>query len=298
MTTTTGEYRGADPDGLRLLARTLDEAADGVAASSRAVRAAAGTVCLDVRALTPLANVVWELRDAANAVRQSLATLQGMCLGGPPGAVTFEIPLAEEEDDGGGGWGHTVLDVAGFVPVVGAVPDGINAAWYAAEGDGVNAALSAGALVPFVGDGAAAARFVGKNADEGAGGLRSGDEVFTTADLVANELKGAPGLAEHVGQSPDELLARARSGGYDVVSSFHDAASAARGIDAALRANPAKVADVLEGRVKSEVFDATVLDLGIVMTSKGELLEANTVRVKLKRADRGGLVVTAFVESL
>ena len=52
---------------------------------------------------------------------------------------------------------HGVLDVAGFIPVVGAVADVANAAIYAAEGDWGNAALSAVSAIPVVGDAAGAA---------------------------------------------------------------------------------------------------------------------------------------------
>lgn len=47
---------------------------------------------------------------------------------------------------------HTVLDLAGFIPGLGAIPDLINAGIYAAEGDYENAALSAVAAVPLGGD--------------------------------------------------------------------------------------------------------------------------------------------------
>lgn len=47
--------------------------------------------------------------------------------------------------------GHMALDIAGLVPGVGEVADGVNAAWYAGEGDYKNAALSAAAMVPFAG---------------------------------------------------------------------------------------------------------------------------------------------------
>ncbi len=47
---------------------------------------------------------------------------------------------------------HGVLDVAGFIPVVGAVADVANAVIYAAEGDWGNAALSAVSAIPGVGD--------------------------------------------------------------------------------------------------------------------------------------------------
>jgi hypothetical protein len=36
--------------------------------------------------------------------------------------------------------GHTVLNVAGMIPVIGAPADAINAGWYAAQGDWGNAA--------------------------------------------------------------------------------------------------------------------------------------------------------------
>ena len=40
-------------------------------------------------------------------------------------------------------WGHGILDVAGLVPGLGMVPDGVNTIWYLAEFDGANAAFSA-----------------------------------------------------------------------------------------------------------------------------------------------------------
>lgn len=53
------------------------------------------------------------------------------------------------------GWlssiGHGVLDVAGLVPIIGEPADAANAAWYTAEGDYTNAALSAAAMVPIAG---------------------------------------------------------------------------------------------------------------------------------------------------
>ena len=48
--------------------------------------------------------------------------------------------------------GHLILDVAGFIPVVGAIPDLINAAWYYAEGRNYEAVASLIAAVPGCGD--------------------------------------------------------------------------------------------------------------------------------------------------
>jgi RHS repeat-associated protein len=73
--------------------------------------------------------------------------------------------------------GHTILDVVGMIPVVGEIADGINAVWYLAEGDYLNAALSAAALVPFAGAAATGAKLIGK------GLQKYGDEA---AGLVSN----------------------------------------------------------------------------------------------------------------
>ena len=76
--------------------------------------------------------------------------------------------------------GHTVLDGAGFIPVVGAAADGLNGVWYAAEGDWKNAAFSFGAAVPVVGDAAAAAK--------GATRLASASNAVRKATNVAGNL--------------------------------------------------------------------------------------------------------------
>lgn len=50
--------------------------------------------------------------------------------------------------------GHLVLDGLGLVPFLGEPADAINAVWYAAEGNAVDAGLSAAGLIPFLGWGA------------------------------------------------------------------------------------------------------------------------------------------------
>jgi len=46
---------------------------------------------------------------------------------------------------------HTILDIVGFIPIVGNIADGINAVFYALEGDYENAGLSLISAIPFVG---------------------------------------------------------------------------------------------------------------------------------------------------
>ncbi len=67
---------------------------------------------------------------------------------------------------------HTALDFAGFIPGIGVVADLAHAAWYAAEGDYKNAALSAAAAVPGAGDALKAGKMAIRGADAAAGTAR------------------------------------------------------------------------------------------------------------------------------
>ncbi|WP_411389248.1 hypothetical protein [Pseudomonas sp. MPB23] len=76
-------------------------------------------------------------------------------------------------------WVHGGLDVLGFVPGLGAIPDLINAGIYAAEGDAVNASLSAVAAIPFAGDALKGSVLIGKSINKA--GAQSGREVSERA---------------------------------------------------------------------------------------------------------------------
>ncbi len=130
--------------------------------------------------------------------------------------------------ESGGGWtfsdiGHLTLDIVGMVPVVGNAADGINAAWYAAEGDYLNAALSSLALIPAVGQAvtiakpaiaAASAGIIFKNLDEALTWARNryGDHTVRVdrtrleADIAAGRLDGVEVLTPR--QVQDALQTR------------------------------------------------------------------------------------------
>jgi len=107
--------------------------------------------------------------------------------------------------------GHTVLDVGGMIPVVGAVADGINAGWYAAEGDYTNAGLSLAGMVPGVGDAATAAKLAAKgakyakNADKVAGAAQKGINAGERAYEAYGAVQEAQGVVEGVGDAYSEL---------------------------------------------------------------------------------------------
>jgi len=139
------DFRAADTDAMARLARELDDAADAV---SRVARACAVHGYVPAR----LATVERALRDRAAAVRVRARGLDYAALatlGRWPGRR--ESGLAE--------WGHLALGLGGYVPVLGAVPDTVNAAWYAAEGRPRDAVLAGVAAVPFFGDAGEVVRF-------------------------------------------------------------------------------------------------------------------------------------------
>ncbi|RIQ28159.1 DNA/RNA non-specific endonuclease [Jiangella rhizosphaerae] len=75
--------------------------------------------------------------------------------------VTMKAEEIEERSDTN--WfseiGHLVLDGLGLIPVVGEPADAINAIWYAAEGNVIDAGLSGAALIPFLGWGSTAGKW-------------------------------------------------------------------------------------------------------------------------------------------
>ena len=107
---------------------------------------------------------------------------------------------AGTKGDGGGGFDlggfvHGGLDVLGFVPVLGAVPDLINAGIYTAEGDVGNAALSATSAIPLAGDAIGAAKLV----------VKYGDDAIAVAGFVARHGDDGAELLGAAVRSGDDL---------------------------------------------------------------------------------------------
>jgi hypothetical protein len=105
------------------------------------------------------ARCIRELDDASRAAisTRNLAQAPSASTGPPAAAAAGPFSFSDI--------GHAILDVAGLVPVIGEAADGINAAWYTAEGDYTNAALSAAAMIPGIGMAATAARAAARASD-------------------------------------------------------------------------------------------------------------------------------------
>jgi len=89
--------------------------------------------------------------------------------------------------------GHLLLDGLGMVPGFGAIADGLNAVWYLAEGNYTDAAMSAFAAIPGIGDAAAAAK-LGKRAS----GL---GKTFKAFDKAGDALSGVKSAASAIGKT-------------------------------------------------------------------------------------------------
>jgi hypothetical protein len=194
-----------------------------------------------------------EIRDAqqaASSARTAYLGSQGLDSSGKPIVVTPPKPPAPAKPENKSFWdnatdfvkdhvediGHGALAAAGFIPVVGAAADLANAGWYLAEGDKVNAALSAVAAIPGAGDAVAATAIAGKVALKGAKALevatkveKAGAAISTTSRAGKAINKGivaagvTAGTVEGVRASSEGDWKRAGS-------SFAIAAIGARGI--------------------------------------------------------------------
>ena len=117
---------------------------------------------------------------------------------------------------------HAGLDLAGFIPVLGAIPDGINAGIYVVEGDWANAGLSAVAMVPAWGDGVKLGVMAGKSAikvtakaatklgpkgiAEGLKEVKAVSKAAKTVDAAKDAAKLERELAEQLGKKEAQKL--------------------------------------------------------------------------------------------
>lgn len=78
---------------------------------------------------------------------------------------------------------HIALDAGGLVPGLGELADGANSLIYLGEGDSTNAALSAGAMIPFVGWGSTGAKYAIK-ADHAVDAARNADNIASSVGKI------------------------------------------------------------------------------------------------------------------
>lgn len=176
-----GAGRVALGDAVAREAAAVRGGVDAAGAAMAAVGARAGIAAAQHEMTAAVARVERANQAAADRVSAVTAALAGMNMDPPAPPAPAPPPPAEE------GWsfsdvGHGLLDVAGLVPGLGEPLDGVNAVWYLAEGDKLNAGLSAGGMIPFGGWGATGAKWTLKAADEVGAGARGADGAVRAAD--------------------------------------------------------------------------------------------------------------------
>ncbi|GAB4348092.1 MAG: hypothetical protein OHK0047_42170 [Leptolyngbyaceae cyanobacterium] len=181
------------------------EAREAGSAVRRTTRDAANTVRREAREAGSA--VRRTTRDAANTVRREVREAGSAVAqtGREVGRATQEAwrdtsDWTRRNYDTISEVGHTALDVAGMIPVVGAVADGVNAAWYLGEGDYANAALSGVGMIPGLGDAATATKLGMK----GAKLVRNGERAIAIGNRVDNAVVRG-GRAFEAAMVPAEL---------------------------------------------------------------------------------------------
>ncbi|MBQ6640845.1 MAG: HNH/ENDO VII family nuclease [Saccharopolyspora sp.] len=104
--------------------------------------------------------------------------------------------------------GHTALDLGGLIPGIGELADGANAAWYAAEGDHLNAGLSAAAMIPIGGWAATGSKLAGKGAKAARTYKRPSGFRKNVRDTVWNDAEKAAPDGQVRDPSSNEVISK------------------------------------------------------------------------------------------
>ena len=289
-------YAGIDPERVRLLARQLDEsAAELRLRAARIESALAGVAC---------SSVPGELRVIASGTDRWSADLRRRAADAERPIACIAEPVAPPKKKSRWSLGailHTSLDVVGLVPVLGEPADAVNAAWYAAEGDLLNAGLSAAALFPLGGQAATGGKLAKKFSDELLESTEHAVKTFAATPRPLGPLslkiwREAGGhLDIHIAQSVGELQTRlAKDRKLKAASSFFTEADALRAVDAALRANPDLVRDVVQKRLGKAELDVEMRGVGLVVTRE-MVRDGSRVRIVIKPFESGFYVLTGMV---
>jgi hypothetical protein len=148
--------------------------------------------------------------------------------------------VAEDAWENKGEIGHGILDVVGVIDPTG-IADGINAGWYLAEGDGVNAALSAAGMIPYVGDLAKVGKYGVKAAKAGEEAVKAANKADTAKTYITYTFRDGEnvryaGRASGVG-TPEQVLAQRISKGHRVAKDYPKLTTKIEGVQGSSSAN-------------------------------------------------------------
>ena len=124
------------------------------------------------------------LRQLTQLQQSSQAVIDDIMKAGGEGALAPARSAPKPVDhhgSGGWGWVHDGLAIASFVPVVGTAASLVDSGIYAAQGDYLDAGISAAGAIPLVGEGADALK-AGRLAVEGAGAVKETTQVVRVGE--------------------------------------------------------------------------------------------------------------------
>ena len=195
--------------------------------------------------------------------------------------------------------GHLALDGLGMVPGFGAIADGANALWYLAEGNYTDAAMSALAAVPGIGDAAAAGKLgskgiklmdkvgdgtklLNKAGDGMKGMLNTMDAGIKASDRFKDAMKGAEGIKQLGSKLPK--MPGAGKGGNGLLSKVGGQAREMGSEIARDTAMEAAMIYAQEGEISPEAIrDAALSNAGGAVLGKGVETLANRRRGRGRR---------------
>jgi hypothetical protein len=191
---------------------------------------------------------------------------------------------------------HDALDIAGLIPALGAIPDGINLIIYAAERDWANAGISAAAIIPVIGGAAVVVR-------RGRQVVRvSGEAVERVGrDQIAAGLREARAarmqLVETAGERGARALTRRIAGTRGLVHSFDEHAAQWFGRTVPRQTHLAQWQAIIERTARSrQIVDWSTR--GVPTFGHLARIEGKYFFVEFfKSGPRAGELATAFVPS-
>lgn len=154
-----------------------------------------------------------DVRTTTTPVEPIQVDVQPEPEGGGTGTGETAPGAGRERARSGGGWSsvsewaHGALDVAGFVPGVGEVADGANALIYTVEGRHAEAAISAAAMIPVLGDVGKGAKWgvkAGKEVAESSGTRAAKETAEQGIKRLPIKIEGTKGLDHSFGKHAQE----------------------------------------------------------------------------------------------
>lgn len=165
---------------------------------------------------------------------------------------------------------HEVLDVAGFIPGLGVVPDLLNAGIYIAEGDFGNAAMSGLAAIPGLGDaikGVDKARDIAKavdKIDDAADGTRA-------LDKANDARRGLSKLVEKYGDDGARIVDEYGEYGGDILKTY-DQIAHVKGSDQLMKDLLSKSDSVRQGALSELGYAASLQKRGFEIEKVGDVI--------------------------